>query len=176
MERTIKNTLLELTREDITELAVDAIVNAANTQLVLGGGVAGAIRRKGGPSIQDECDTKRPIAVGQAVITAAGNLKAKYVIHAVGPRMSEGQEGEKLKSAAISALCVADENALGSIAFCAISTGVFGFPMERCAEIMLEAIIGYLNGKTQLERVIFCLFDDKAYDTFTRQLQMSLEK
>ena len=125
MKKTIGSSILELVQIDITELATDAIVNAANVQLVLGGGVAAAIRRKGGPAIQAECDQKAPTYVGGAVITTGGNLKAEYVIHAVGPRRGEGQEDAKLKSATLNALKTAEENQLKSIAFPAISTGIF---------------------------------------------------
>lgn len=166
MDRKIKNCVIELIQGDITELSTDAIVNAANCQLVLGGGVAGAIRIKGGPKIQAECNEKSPINTGEAVITTGGDLNVQYVIHAVGPRQGQGQEDEKLKSAISNALKVADENGVKSIAFPAISTGIFGFPMDRCAEIMLSATIDHLRGRTSLERVIFCLFDEEACDVF----------
>lgn len=171
MECRINRTILELLVGDITEQATDAIVNAANAQLVLGGGVAGAIWRKGGEAIQDECNRKSPIGVGEAVITTGGNLKARHVIHAVGPRMGEGDEDTKLANATVNSLRVADENKLKSIAFCAISTGVFGFPLDRCAHIMLRNTIEYLGGETPLERVVFCLFDEDSYDVFLRELE-----
>ncbi len=174
MDRKINNSVLELIQGDITELSTDAIVNAANTQLVLGGGVAGAIRMKGGPGIQAECSKKGPISTGEAVITTGGQLKAEYVIHAVGPRQGQRQEDEKLKSATLNALKVADVNGLKSIAFPAISTGIFGFSMDRCAEIMLSATIDYLQGPTSLERVIFCLYDQTARDVFRNCLSQIL--
>jgi O-acetyl-ADP-ribose deacetylase (regulator of RNase III) len=161
---------LELVEGDITEMATDVIVNAANAQLVLGGGVAGAIRRKGGPQIQAECDKIGGTFVGGAVITTAGRLKAKHVIHAVGPQLGEGNEDEKLRSATLNSLKLADKNKLKSIAFPAISTGIFGFPIQRCAEIMLRTAIEYLRGPTNLARVIFCLFGQDNYDVFARQL------
>ena len=171
MQCKINKSILELVHGDITELDTDAIVNAANAQLVLGGGVAGAIRRKGGPEIQAHCNKIGRISVGQAAITTAGNLKAKHVIHAVGPRMGEGDEDEKLKNATLSALRLADENNLASIAFCAISTGIFGYPIDRCAKIMLKTTIDYLNDKTNLEKVVFCLYDKSAYDVFAGWLE-----
>jgi O-acetyl-ADP-ribose deacetylase (regulator of RNase III) len=171
MECRINRTILELIEADITEQATDAIVNAANTELVLGGGVAGAIRRKGGESIQAECNTKSPIPVGEAVITTGGNLKARHVIHAVGPRMGQGDEDAKLANATLNSLKVADDNNLKSIAFCAISTGIFGYPLDKCAHIMLRNTIEYLGGETGLERVVFCLFDDKSYETFLHELE-----
>ena len=165
----MNKSLLQLVKGDITEQSTDAIVNAANAQLILGGGVAGAIRRKGGPAIQEECNKIGGTFVGGAVITTGGNLKAKHVIHAVGPRMGEGEEDNKLKKATINSLKIAEENNLKSIAFPAISTGIFGFPLERCAEIMLSETINYLKGQTGLEKVIFCLFDDKAFNVFSEK-------
>lgn len=171
MKTDIGNSVLELCDGDITEMSTDAIVNAANARLVLGGGVAGAIRKKGGPSIQAECDKIGGTFVGGAVITTAGSLKARYVIHAVGPRMGEGDEDEKLQSATLNSLKVADENKLKSISLPAISTGIFGFPTERCAKIMLETTIGYLEGPTGLDRVVFCLFGSESYDIFVSRLE-----
>src|SRR5512139_197799 len=128
MEVKIAGRTLELVEGDITELDTDAIVNAANARLVLGGGVAGAIRRKGGPAIQAECDRIGGTFVGGAVLTTGGKLKAKYVIHAVGPQMGEGDEDKKLRNAALNSLKLADEHHLRSLAFPAISAGIFGFP------------------------------------------------
>lgn len=166
MERKINNTLIILTEGDITEIAADAIVNAANTALQLGAGVAGAIRQKGGPVIQEECDRIGGTYVGGAVITSGGNLKAKHVIHAVGPRMGEGDEDRKLESATINSLKLADEHKLNSIAFPAISTGIFGYPLPRCAKIMLGAAKKYLDGSTSIQKVIFCLYGQNAYQEF----------
>ncbi|MDZ7261405.1 MAG: macro domain-containing protein, partial [candidate division KSB1 bacterium] len=104
MQKQINKTLLELVEGDITEMDTDAIVNAANAQLILGGGVAGAIRRKGGPKIQEECNKIGGTFVGGAVITTGGNLKARHVIHAVGPRMGEGDEDNKLRNATLNSL------------------------------------------------------------------------
>lgn len=171
MQANIGNHILELLEGDITEMDTDAIVNAANAQLVLGGGVAGAIRRKGGPRIQAECDEIGGTVVGGAVITTGGRLKAGHVIHAVGPRMGEGNEDEKLRNATLNSLKVADENHLKSISLPAISTGIFGFPMDRCAKIMLETAIDYLRGVTSLDRVVFCLFGHDSYDVFADRLE-----
>jgi len=170
MKLKIAKTVVELLDTDITEMDTDAIVNAANSQLILGGGVAGAIRKKGGPTIQEECNKRGPTFVGGAVLTTGGDLKAKYVIHAVGPRMGEGDEDNKLKNATLNSLKLADENALRSIAFCAISTGIFGFPIDRCARIMLKTTVDYLKGPTGLERVVFALFGRPAYHTFARDM------
>ena len=174
MKVNIKKSILELQDGDITEMQTDAIVNAANENLVLGGGVAGAIRAKGGPEIQAECYKIGGTFVGGAVITTAGNLKAKHVIHAVGPRMGEGNENEKLKNATLSSLKLADENNLKSISFPAISAGIFGFPIQSCAKIMLQTTIEYLNGKTRLQKVIFCLFGNDSYQVFAKQLKQEI--
>ncbi len=171
MRLEINGRSLDLVQGDITEMDTDAIVNAANAQLILGAGVAGAIRSKGGPSIQEECNRIGPIQVGQAAITGAGQLKARYVIHAVGPRMGEGDEDQKLLSATLSSLRLADSHGLKSIAFPAISTGIFGFPVDRCAEIMLGAVMDYLKGATGLDRVVFCLFGQESYNAFQAALK-----
>jgi len=171
MEIEINKTILELTQGDITDLDTDAIVNAANTALQLGGGVAGAIRRKGGPKIQEECNRIGGTRVGGAVMTTGGNLEAKYVIHAVGPRHGEEHEDAKLKDATLNCLILADKNNLKSIAFPAISTGIFGFPKDRCATIMLSTTVAYLEGPTKLEKVVYCLYDQNTFKIFKRTLQ-----
>lgn len=135
--------LLSLRLGDITEDSVDAIVNAANSGLVLGGGVAGAIRRKGGQSIQDECDRIGKASTGSAALTGAGRLPAQAVIHAVGPiwQANTPEENDRLLAAATTAaLEIAREQGFDSIAFPAISSGIFGFPKHRCAEVMVQAV------------------------------------
>jgi len=169
-ELIVKNSKIKLVQGDITELDTDVIVNAANAQLILGGGVAGAIRRKGGPKIQEACDKKSPTFVGGAVITTGGNLKAKHVIHAVGPRMGEGNEDEKLKNATLNSLKLMDEHYLKSIAFPAISTGIFGYPIDRCAKIMIATAKDYLLKDTQIEVVIFCLYTSSDFQVFEEEL------
>jgi O-acetyl-ADP-ribose deacetylase (regulator of RNase III) len=169
-ELKIKNSIIHLTQGDITELGTDAIVNAANAQLRLGGGVAGAIRRKGGSIIQEECNKIGGTFVGGAVITNGGNLKARHVIHAVGPRMGEGNEDNKLKNATLNSLKLMDENNLKSISFPAISTGIFGYPIDRCAKIMIKTVKEYLQGETQIKEVIFCLFTASDFEVFEREL------
>ncbi|MFX1344585.1 MAG: macro domain-containing protein [Promethearchaeota archaeon] len=167
----VKNSKIRLVHGDITDLETDVIVNAANAQLILGGGVAGAIRKKGGPTIQEECNKIGGTFVGGAVITTGGNLKAKYVIHAVGPRMGEGNEDEKLKNATINSLKLIDEHKLKSIAFPAISTGIFGYPIERCSKIMIDTTKEYLGGNTQIDEVVFCLFTKSDFDIFFKELK-----
>jgi O-acetyl-ADP-ribose deacetylase (regulator of RNase III) len=171
MKLQVNQSEIELVQGDITESDTDAIVNAANSQLTLGAGVAGAIRSKGGPSIQEECNAIGHCPVGGAVITGGGNLKARHVVHAVGPRQGEGDEEEKLKNATLNSLKVADQNHLKSITFPAISTGIYGFPLDACARIMLTATKEYLSGTTIIERVVFALFDDKSFKAFKDQLE-----
>jgi O-acetyl-ADP-ribose deacetylase (regulator of RNase III) len=166
----IKNSILKLVQGDITELNTDVIVNAANAQLILGGGVAGAIRRKGGAKIQEECNKIGESFVGGAVITTGGNLKAKCVIHAVGPRIGEGSEDAKLRNAVTNSLKLMDEHGLKTIAFPAISTGIFGYPIERCAKIMISTAKKYLAGETQIKEVVFCLYSEPDYGVFNKEL------
>jgi O-acetyl-ADP-ribose deacetylase (regulator of RNase III) len=161
---------LKLIKGDITEEVVDAIVNAANSHLKHGGGVAGAIVRKGGQVIQEESDKISPIAVGEAAITSAGKLAAHYVIHAVGPQWGEGNEDEKLSNAVQNSLKIAAENQLQSISLPAISSGIFGFPKPRCAKLILEAINKYLemSPESSLKEIRICLFDHLTLQEFTK--------
>lgn len=167
----LEGTQLDLVEGDITELDVDAIVNAANENLQLGTGVAGAIRDRGGPSIQEECDRIGGTPVGTAVLTTGGKLKAKHVIHAVGPQMGEGEEDRKLQSAIRASLALADRHGLKSIAMPAISSGSFGFPLDRCARILLTEVYRYLQGGTKIERVVISLIDDPSFEIFKRELR-----
>jgi len=167
----INKTVLELVQGDITDIDTDAIVNAANSSLQMGGGVAGAIRRRGGPAIQEECNKIGRTHVGGAVITTGGTLKARYVIHAVGPVHGMEHEDEKLKEATLNSLMLADRHSIRSVAFPAISTGVFGFPKERCATIMLSTTVAYLEGPAKLERVVYCLYDKETFEIFKDTLK-----
>ena len=174
MKREINRSVLELVQGDITEMETDANVNAANAQLVLGGGVAGAIKRKGGPAIQEECNRIGGTQVGGAVITTGGNLKARHVIHAVGPRMGEGDEDRKLRDATLNSLKIAEQHQLESISFPAISTGIFGYPVDRCARIMLSTAIEYLGEEPGLRRVVFCLYGEESFSTFANELKQQM--
>ena len=167
----MNNTSLELVEGDITDLDVEAIVNPANEKLILGGGVAGVIKRKGGPTVQDECKRIGSTPVGTAVITGAGKMKFKHILHAVGPRMGEGDEDRKLASAVRASLALADRHGLRSLAVPAISTGNFGFPMDRAARITLTEVHRYLQGGTKLQRVVVVLYDEDAYKVFARELR-----
>lgn len=171
MEYKVGKAVISLVKGDITECRVDAIVNAANSALQMGGGVAGAIRRAGGESIQEECDRIGGTPVGTAVITGAGKLVARHVIHAVGPRMGEGDEDRKLVSATRSSLELAEKHKLRSIALPAISSGIFGYPVDRCARKMLQTTFDYLaKGEHSLEKVVFCLYDEKTFQEFSENL------
>lgn len=161
---------IELIQGDITEQDTDAIVNAANNHLKLGAGVAGAIRTKGGPSIQQECDRIGTIAVGEAAITGAGKLRAKHVIHAA----SMGDEPvsqRSLRESTKNSLKRADEAMLTSISFPAIGTGIGGFPLETAAAIMLTAARDHLQNDTSLELVRFVLFSGRDFATFQSALE-----
>jgi O-acetyl-ADP-ribose deacetylase len=151
---------------DITESDVDAIVNAANNDLKLGAGVAGAIRTRGGPSIQQECDRLGPVRLGEAAITGGGNLPARYVIHAASMPLGGRTTEPSLREATRNSLLRAKEKALESIAFPAIGTGIAGFPLDRCAEIMGAEVRDHLKGETSLKRVEFVLFDKPSQYVF----------
>ena len=170
MRKRIGATTLELVQGDITALDVDALVNAANKFLAHGGGVALAISRKGGIAIQTESAAiiakRGPLKTGEAVITSGGNLPAKHVIHTVGPVWGEGNEDDKLRMAIRNSLALADQKGLKTIAFPAISTGIYHFPVDRAAKLMLTETADYLRGKTTLVRVVFCLYDDATFGIF----------
>ena len=175
MKTEIGQTVLELVEGDITELAVDAIANAANERLAHGGGVAGAIARRGGPAIQRESDAwvnqHGSVSTGSAAITSGGRLPARYVIHAVGPVYDRTpRSAQRLDSAVRAALAMADEHGPRSIALPAISTGIYGYPIEEAAEVMLRVTIEYLRGETGLKRVIYCLYGQPVLAVFVKAL------
>jgi O-acetyl-ADP-ribose deacetylase len=151
---------------DLTEMETDAIVNAANNDLLLGGGVAGAIRRKGGDEIQRQCDEIGSIPIGYAAITTGGNLKAKYVIHAASMQLGRNTTAESLRHSTEYSLRIAAERGLKTIAFPAVGTGIAGFPMKECAEIMLQEAVRHLKNGTSLEKICFVLFDEDGREAF----------
>jgi O-acetyl-ADP-ribose deacetylase (regulator of RNase III) len=173
IEKIIGKKRIVLIKGDITEREVDAIVNAANSYLKHGGGVAGAIVKKGGQVIQEESDRIGYVPVGQAAITTGGKLKAPWVIHAVGPRMGEGDEDKKLRSAINSVLLLATERGFKSISVPAISAGIFGFPKDRCAKILVGEVVKFFKERPEstLELVEFCIFDDEAYRYFKEEIE-----
>jgi O-acetyl-ADP-ribose deacetylase (regulator of RNase III) len=168
--------IIEILKTDITEVKVDAIVNAANTSLLGGGGVDGAIHRKGGKQILEECRAIRNkqggCSVGEAVITSAGDLPSKFVIHTVGPVWNGDKEEKKalLANCYSNSLNLALENNLKTIAFPNISTGIYHFPKNIAAEIALEKIRNYENIE-KFEKIIFVCFDDENYELYKNLLQ-----
>ena len=178
MELTINKTRVSLIQGDITKQATDAIVNAANSSLMGGGGVDGAIHRAGGPALLEEC--KKIVArqgrlpTGNAVITTGGNLKAKYVIHTVGPIWHGGSKNEAqlLMSAYYECLKLATENKLTSISFPSISTGAYGYPVDEAARIATITVSSFLKEQaTSLREVVFVLFDSRTYETYLSAFQ-----
>ena len=164
------NKIIRLVKGDITEREVDAIVNAANSYLKHGGGVAAAIVRKGGKIIQEESDKIGFVPVGSSVVTVSGRLPCKYIIHTVGPRMGEGNEYIKLRAAVRNSLELASDRKFKSISMPAISSGIFGFPKDRCAEILVEEAKKYLmSNATSLEIIEFCVIDDETTDYFKKE-------
>lgn len=151
---------------DLTEMDVDAIVNAANNDLKLGGGVAGAIRRKGGEGIQRECDAIGSIPVGYAAITGGGKLKARHVIHAASMELGGRTTAAALRHSVEHSLRIAAERGLKTVAFPAIGTGIAGFPMEECATIMLDEAARHLQTQTSIQKIYFVLFDAAASEVF----------
>ena len=158
--------MIEIVQGDITESDCDVIVNAANNELKLGSGVAGAIRQKGGPTIQEECNRIGPIQVGKAALTSGGSLKAKYVIHAASMGFSQPTTADSLESSTEASLRICAEKKIESVAFPALGTGVSGFPIDECARIMLQAVKKHLAENEYPQRVQFVLWDNESFKTF----------
>lgn len=173
MEVKINRGILSLVEGDITKQDTEAIVNAANKSLRGGGGVDGAIHRAGGPKILEECIKMGGCETGEAVITTGGNLKARYVIHTVGPIYRDGQHGEPelLEKAYRNSLKLASSKGIKTIAFPSISTGAYGYPMEEAAEIALKTAINYLKEHTDIELIRFVLFGEKTYEVYKKVLK-----
>ena len=163
---------IEIYQGDITQVSVDAIVNAANTSLLGGGGVDGAIHHAAGPGLLEECQTLNGCSTGEAKITSAYNLPCKFVIHAVGPVWKGGnnKEDELLAGAYRNALRIAANTKLTTIAFPNISTGVYGFPKERAAGIAVSEVRAHLETETSIERIIFCIFYDENLGYYKKEL------
>lgn len=172
----IKDTQVKVIKADITGLKVDAIVNAANNKLVMGGGVAGAIKRKGGKIIEDEAVKLGPIKIGEAIATGAGNLPSKFVIHAATMGMDFKTDEIKIRHSTRSALEVCKELKISSVAFPALGCGVGGFPLLACAKIMAHEVFRHLREKEScLKQIIFCLLDSEAFGTFNKGIIAYLE-
>jgi O-acetyl-ADP-ribose deacetylase (regulator of RNase III) len=176
-EITINRARLAITKGDITKMTTDAIVNAANSTLMGGGGVDGAIHRAGGPAILEECKEivarQGQLPTGRAVITTGGKMKTRHVIHTVGPvwRGGDEQEPELLASAYRESLKVATANGLSSVAFPSISTGVYRYPVREAARVALDSVVDFLEQPTSVKEVVFVLFDDETYKTYHVALQ-----
>jgi O-acetyl-ADP-ribose deacetylase (regulator of RNase III) len=170
----VGNAIVRLVRGDITEMETDAIVNAANSSLMGGGGVDGAIHRRGGPQILEECKRIRAtewpqgLPTGRAVITSGGNLKARYIIHTVGPIWRGGNRGESelLAQAYQNSLRLAVAKGLKTVAFPSISTGAYGYPIEDACRVALEAVKEFLEKEDNLDEVIFALFSESAFEVY----------
>jgi len=173
VKKRIDGAVIELVRGDITEELTDAIVNAANSRLAGGGGVDGAIHRAGGPEIMQECRRFKGCPTGSAVITGAGRLRARYVIHAVGPVFRGGKRGEAglLARAYTASLSLAVENGLKSISFPSISTGAYGYPIEEASRIALRTVADFLTERGGIELVRFVLFSERDLSCYSRALE-----
>jgi O-acetyl-ADP-ribose deacetylase (regulator of RNase III) len=175
----VNQTTISLVQGDITAQVTDAIVNAANSSLMGGGGVDGAINRVGGPAILEECKRivarQGPLPTGKVVVTTGGKLKAKFVIHTVGPIWHGGNthEAELLASAYLESLKIATENKLVSIAFPSISTGAYGYPIDKAAKVAIDAIVDFLKEHTtSIRQVVFVLFDSSAYKLYVSAIKL----
>lgn len=173
MKVTIGNSILELVEGDITHEGTEAIVNAANSSLLGGGGVDGAIHRAGGPKILEECRKLDGCPAGEARITTGGSLKAKYVIHTVGPIYRGGRSGEEkvLANAYLNSLKIASEKGIKSISFPSISTGAYGYPLESASMTALGVVIEYLKNRNDLELVRFVLFGHDAFQAYGKAME-----
>lgn len=172
----IKDTEIKIIKGDITELKTDAIVNAANNKLVMGGGVAGVIKKKGGKAIEDEAVKKGPIEIGDAVFTKAGSLAAEYVIHAATMGLDFKTDEVKIRQSCKNALRVAEELKIKSIVFPALGCGTGGFPLLACAKIMSQEVFRHIKEDgSRLKEIIFCLYDQEAFDIFNKGIISYLE-
>ncbi len=171
VEKTVNGKTLRLIKGDLTALDVDAFVHYAQPDLKLGAGFGNAIAVRGGPKVQEALNGTGPLPVGEAVVTEAGNLKARYIVHAVGPRFQEEDLEGRLRTTVQSALRRADEKGVKTLALPAMGAGFYGIPLPVCARVTLEAIHEYLNGNTGLSEVIVCLNDGREFATFRRALE-----
>jgi len=166
----VGNAEVEIYQGDITGLAVEGLVNAANNHLWMGGGVAGAIKAKGGKAIEEEAVKKGPIPVGEAVVTRAGNLQAKYIIHAAVMGQDLKTDEEKIRASTLNSLKRAEELKLTSLAFPALGTGVGRFSLYECARIMIDVVVDFLQDTKVIEKVVFALYGQAPYEIFHRYL------
>ncbi len=168
----INNTEILIVKGDITEIGTEAIVNAANNEFLMGGGVAGVIKKKGGQAIEEEAVKKGPVKIGEAIITGAGSLKSKYVIHAATMGMDFKTDADIIRDATYNSLLCAQENNISSISFCALGCGVGGFSLEAASKIMAQEVFRYLKETKEpvLKKIVFALYNDKAYEAFNKNV------
>lgn len=172
VEKKANNGFIRLVKGFILDMEVDAVVYDIKEDLVLGAGIGGAISVRGGPSVQEELNKLEKIKVGEAVITGAGLMPLKYIIHTVGPKFQEDDTTPKLRSATLNALKKAEEKEeIRKLAFPPLGTGLYGVPLPLCAEVMLTTVQEYLNQNTRLEAVVFCLFDNREFKPFQTQVE-----
>ncbi|NQS99386.1 MAG: macro domain-containing protein [candidate division Zixibacteria bacterium] len=167
----INNSIIRLEMGDITDKEVEAFVFYAQSDLKLGSGFGNAIAMRGGLSISKELEQIGSIKVGEAVVTVAGKLKAQYIVHANGPKFQENDTESKLKETILNSLKAAEEKGIKQMAFPAMGAGFYGIPLPVCADIMIDTIKGYLEGKTNLNEVIICLLDNREYEPFKAKLE-----
>ncbi|MGD8867120.1 MAG: macro domain-containing protein [Gemmatimonadales bacterium] len=167
----IADCIVRLIKGDITDLDVDAFVFYAQSDLTLGSGFGGAIAVRGGPSVQKELETLAPVAPGKAVISSAGKLRARHIIHAVGPKFQEEETEGKLRTTVLNSLRTAEEADIERLAFPAMGAGYYGIPPSLCARVMLEAITEHLQAPTRLKEILFCVLDTNQYNAFKNQLE-----
>lgn len=170
-EKKVNGTVIKLVQGDITQCRVETLVNAANNHLWMGGGVAGAIKRAGGKVIEEEAMKQGPVPVGSAVLTTAGKLPCRYVIHAAVMGQDLKTDGEKIRQATLAALEICRKEGIGSVAFPALGTGVGDFPLSQAAKIMLKAVTDSLRDYAGLKLVLFALFDKAAFEAFRKELE-----
>ena len=166
----VNQTTIQLIKDDITDLEVDAFVFYAQSDLALGSGFGTAISVRGGPTIQQELEQLAPVATGDAVISSAANLKASHIIHAVGPKFQEEDTESKLRRTVVNSLKRAEEKGVASLAFPAMGAGFYGIPPELCAKVMLDEITKHLQGSSGIKEIVICVLDTRQYTTFQNAL------
>jgi O-acetyl-ADP-ribose deacetylase (regulator of RNase III) len=171
IERKVNGCVVRLTKGDITDLDVEAFVYDARPDLVLGSGYGGAIAQRGGPTIQAELKTKPTLEVGQATLSGAGDLKAKHIIHAVGPKFQEPDEERKLREATLAALRVAEAAGVHQVALPPMGTGVYGLPLDVCSRVMVGAVKEHLAGAPKVKEIVFVALDTREYQPFAACLE-----
>ncbi|MGD8699197.1 MAG: macro domain-containing protein [Gemmatimonadales bacterium] len=167
----VNRSTIRLIRDDVTDIDVDAFVFYAQEDLALGSGFGGAIGVRGGASVQKELESLAPVPLGEAVVSSAGNLKADYIIHAVGPKFQEMDTEGKLRTTVVNTLKRAEDIGAERLAFPAMGSGYYGTPVDLCARVMLEEIRRHLEGETGIKEVVICVLDTPQYDAFKAEIE-----